>query len=248
MSKPVIRWKPVPQQDPSDRTKMVTVPTIVERTEPIDLTQLAYNAIDTGRIAGLKTSAAESIGRGLAEQIGQTLASGQGLKFGDYFYVRPYLSGTIPTANSSLNPTSNKINVRLMPGDGLRLSNADFSFRNVLETGDAPVIDNLTNSSSTQEPDQIVKGQGIRAQGSYLKVGADDVCKFTYMDPDTEERAEIVVTPSVNTNSTLDFSWPAALADLDAGTVVTLEISYTRVIEGQTATFFASRSATLVAA
>ena len=246
MGKPVIRWKPVPQQDPSDRTKMVTVPTIVERTEPIDLTQLAYNAIDTGRIAGLKTSAAESIGRGLAEQIGQTLAAGMGLKFGDYFYVRPYLSGTIATANSPLNPTANKINVRLMPGEGLRLSNADFSFRNVLETGDAPVIDNLTNSSSTQEPDQIVKSQGIRAQGSYLKVGADDVCKFVWENDG--DREEAVVTPSVNTNSTLDFAWPAALSDLDAGTIVTLEITYTRVIEGQTATFFASRSAVLVAA
>lgn len=65
MNKPVIRWKPVPQEDPSDRSRTLYIPQIVERNQTKTLTDVVYSAIDRGLIAGLKTSAAQSIAEGV---------------------------------------------------------------------------------------------------------------------------------------------------------------------------------------
>ena len=82
MNKTVIRWKPVALEDPSDRSKTIYVPTIVERNQTKTLSEVVYSAIDRGLIAGLKTSAAQAIAEGILAQLGQELNSAHGVIFG----------------------------------------------------------------------------------------------------------------------------------------------------------------------
>ncbi len=102
------------------------VPVIVERLNPVELETVVENCIDRGLIAGLKTTAAHGIAEGVAAQIAREFSQGRGVQFGQYFYGRPYLSGTVD-ANGRLT-SDNRINVRLYKGEAFRLTLDDFSF------------------------------------------------------------------------------------------------------------------------
>ena len=76
-------------------TRDTIVPVIVERLNPVELETVVENCIDRGLIAGLKTTAAHGIAEGVAAQIAREFTLGRGVQFGQYFYGRPYLSGTV---------------------------------------------------------------------------------------------------------------------------------------------------------
>ena len=76
-------------------TRDTIVPVIVDRLNPTELETVVENCIDRGLIAGLKSSAAKSIADGTMIQLGKTLNGGTGVIFGEFFAVRPYLTGTI---------------------------------------------------------------------------------------------------------------------------------------------------------
>lgn len=214
MAKPIIRWRPVRMKDPSNRNNTVVVPTIVDRSQPIDLTDLAYAAIDTGRIPGLKTSAAKAIGEGLAEQIGATLERGAGVKFGNYFYVRPYLSGTIDPSAKTLGE-ENKLNVRLSPGEGLKLDKGQYSFENVSLTGEEPRIDYLVNAGTgAGERGVINPALPVLAIGAFLNspLYTDYHAYVSSEDGTTDEEAVIA-----SANETVIQFRDDAFSGLDAG-------------------------------
>ena len=173
MNKPVIRWKPVPQEDPSDRSRTLYIPQIVERNQTRTLTDVVYSAIDRGLIAGLKTSAAQSIAEGVLAQLGEDLNSAHGVIFGDYFSVRAYLAGTVDGLFGALD-ASNRLNARFVPGNALRLDRRNFSFRNVLETGDAPVIDEVQGEYDGALVGEFKAGENVQLIGSNLKLAAGD--------------------------------------------------------------------------
>ena len=191
MSKPVIRWKPVAQEDPHDRTNTIYVPQIVERNDTKTLTEVVFSAIDRGLIAGLKTSAAQAIAEGILAQLGQELNSAHGVKFGDFFAVRAYLTGTVEGYTSPLT-AENKLSTKFVAGNALRLDRKDFAFRNVLETGDAPWIDEVQSTEVGAETGSIKVDDYPQLIGSNLKLGADDSVKV-YSIP-TEGEPTLVAT------------------------------------------------------
>ena len=96
MAKPVINYKGYMSENPADRTgAKICIPQIVDRNQVLTLEQVVADAIDRGLIAGLKSSAAKSIADGIMLQLGRTLNGGTGVIFGEFFAVRPYLTGTI---------------------------------------------------------------------------------------------------------------------------------------------------------
>ena len=69
MEKAKLKFEVRAQKDPSDVSKSIFVPSIVDRGDPMSLAGVIYNAIDTGRIAGLKTNAAKSVAEGMSPDL-----------------------------------------------------------------------------------------------------------------------------------------------------------------------------------
>ena len=203
-AKPVIRWKPLYAEDPSDRSKHIWVPTIVERNQSATLGDIVYNAIDRGYIAGLKVEAAAAIAEGIMTQLGAELNAAHGVIFGDYFAVRPYLSGTIEKFTSPLG-ADNKLNARFVVGSAFRLDRKDFSFRNVNDTPDTPVIDEIQANVSGGVNGVVKQGAGILLTGSNLGLGTTDTLVFEKKNGDdwascfTADATDL----SVNSNAAL---------------------------------------------
>ena len=85
------------------------------------------NAIDRALIVGPKAPAAEEIARGIADQTYKEFCDGHSVRFGEYFYGRPYLDGTCGP-NGNLTKGANSVNVRLYKGEDFNLSLSDFAF------------------------------------------------------------------------------------------------------------------------
>lgn len=134
MAKPIIRWKPVAQNSHL-AGKKIYLPMVVERTPPADVSTLIERAIDTGRIAGLKPSAARGIAEATCEMIAQALANGEGVKFGEYFAVRMYLGGRLETPDAPLTE-ENPVHARIITGRKLKIDRTQYTFRNVEADGD----------------------------------------------------------------------------------------------------------------
>lgn len=221
MNKPVIRWKPIAQEDPSDRSNTIYVPHIVERNDTKDLADVVYSAIDRGLIAGLKTSAAKSIAEGILIQLGEELNAAHGVKFGDFFAVRSYLTGTVDGLTAGLT-AENKLSTKFVAGSALRQDRANFTFRNVLETGDTPYIDEIQAATDGAESGIIVNGMGVQIIGSNLKLdgsSADD--KLILYKYDGEEKEKVLELTAnqlgQNSNILIEFEPSGSEVDLESG-------------------------------
>ena len=234
MNKPVIRWKPVPQEDPSDRSRTLYIPQIVERNQTRTLTDVVYSAIDRGLIAGLKTSAAQSIAEGVLAQLGEDLNSAHGVIFGDYFSVRAYLAGTVDGMFGTLG-AANKLNARFVPGNALRLDRRNFSFRNVLETGDAPVIDEVQGEYDGALVGEFKAGEDVQLIGSNLKLAEGDRLHIYIVNAQGGERlVKTVESPAdftQNSNRVLTLG-AAALPAVMANTRYGFKLEKTMDVDG----------------
>ena len=150
-------------------TEPSTIPVIVDRRQPTSLTSVVENAIDRNLIAGLKASAAEGIADGIARQLAYEFARGRSISFGQYFYGRPYLSGTVD-ANGQLT-SDNKINVRLYKGEDFKLTLDDFSFT-FEDGGNMPKIDFVVSEGGGTRG-EITAGAEIRINGRMLHLDGD---------------------------------------------------------------------------
>ena len=173
-----------------------TVPVIVARAATLPLSRLIINAIDRGLIAGLKDSAAEGIAEGIAEQIYKEFSEGRGVAFGQFFYARPYLKGTV-AANGTLTKERNALEVAMYPGNDFALTLDNFSF--AFEGKDTmPSMNYLISDVAGCTRGQIkqyseIMGQGVRLclDGDSLELvfvgegGEVKVSSFTYTGPDS---------------------------------------------------------------
>ena len=192
MAKPIINYKGYMTENPADRTgPKICIPQIVDRNQVLDLSEVIEKAIDRGLIAGLKSSAAKSIADGIMLQLGETLNSGTGVIFGEYFSVRPYLTGTIADLLAPLT-AQNLLRVRFVPGSAYKLNGKDFSFHNVTQTEDVPEIlftqpdvnGAPVGTWSGDVPTQVIGKNLLLDAGDKVEVyncsGATPVKKFTY--------------------------------------------------------------------
>ena len=190
-------------------TRDTIVPVIVERLNPVELETVVENCIDRGLIAGLKTTAAHGIAEGVAAQIAREFSLGRGVQFGQYFYGRPYLSGTVD-ANGRLT-SDNRINVRLYKGEAFRLTLDDFSFT-FDGAGDAVRIDSIygdTTDAGGNTYGQLVAGAPVKINGRNLYAAGDtDRVLFEEVGGGATVEVEGFDTQSADM---LSFAWPAGL-------------------------------------
>ena len=145
-------------------TEDTYVPALVDRLQPRDLQGVIENCIDRGLIAGLKPTAAQGIAEGLAKQMAKEFSDGHSIQFGQYFYGRPYLSGTVD-GNGRLSG-DNEINVRLYKGNAFKLDRKDYSLTFVDE-GNNPKITSIV-SEDTKPRGTVVKGGTVAVNGSMM--------------------------------------------------------------------------------
>ena len=190
-------------------TRDTIVPVIVERLNPVELETVVENCIDRGLIAGLKTTAAHGIAEGVAAQIAREFSQGRGVQFGQYFYGRPYLSGTVD-ANGRLTG-ANGINVRLYKGAEFRLTLDDFSFT-FDGAGDAVKIDSVfgdTADAGGNTYGQVVQGAAVKLNGRNL-YAAGDTDKVTFSEAGGTAAA-VVTDFATQSADMLSFACPGGL-------------------------------------
>ena len=184
------------------------VPVIVNRKAPVSLTKVVENAIDRGLIVGPKTSAAEEIARGIADQMYKEFQSGNGVAFGQYFYGRLYLDGTTG-ANGELTK-ANKVNVRLYKGEDFRLGLGDFSFT-YEGSADEPTLNFLLSKGEgvNLPRNELVEGMAVTAQGTHLKLDGDTV-KVTFKEVGGSASVDVTAFTAAGPDG-ISFAWPASL-------------------------------------
>jgi len=190
-------------------TKDSIIPVIVERLNPVELETVVENCIDRGLVAGLKPTAARGIAEGVAAQIAREFSLGRGVQFGQYFYGRPYLSGTVD-ANGLLTG-DNGIKVRLYKGAEFRLTLDDFSFT-FDGAGDSVKIDSVygdTTDAGGNTYGQVVEGSPVKVNGRNL-YAAGDTDKVTFAEVGGGSTVE-VTDFSTQGADMLAFAWPDGL-------------------------------------
>ena len=170
MAKPVINYKGYMTVNPGDRSgDKICIPQIVDRNQVKTLESIVEEAIDRGLIAGLKASAAAGVAQGIMLQLGETLNGGTGVIFGEFFAVRPYLTGTIANLLAPIT-ADNKLRVRFVPGSAYKLDEKDFSFHNVTESEDLPKIAEVVPDENGATPGTYKVGEGLVVTGEKLKI------------------------------------------------------------------------------
>ena len=182
------------------------VPVITDRAQATDLETLIENCIDRNLIAGLKPTAAQGIADGIAEQLAYELKLGRGIQFGQYFYGRPYLSGTTD-ANGTLSKALNGVNVRLYKGNLFKLSLADFSMH-FDGSADAPKIDFIVCDGSGVRG-EVHLGASVKVNGRFLYAAGDTDKVYFLADGETEP--VVVDTFTAVSDELLSFAYPAGL-------------------------------------
>ena len=202
------------------------VPVLVDRLQPVELETVVESAIDRGLIAGLKSTAAHTIAEGVAAQIAREFALGRGVMFGQYFYGRPYLSGTVDAKGRVTS--ANGINVRLYKGDAFKLTLGDYSM-NFDGSGDSVKIDHImgdTDEAGGNTRGQIVANQPVVVQGHNFW-SAGDANKVTFVEVGATAGSPIEVTAFTSQGpDILAFAWPAGL---EAGKRYTVTVSRTDI-------------------
>lgn len=238
MSKPILNYKGYMSEDPSDRTKQICIPAIVDRNQVQTLEEVVKHAIDRGLIAGLKDSAAKAIADGIMLQLGETLNNGTGVIFGDFFSVRPYLTGTIADLLAPLT-AQNKLRVRFVPGTAYKLDGKDFSFHNVTESENVPAISGVQAETSGAPEDSWTTEDANYIWGKNLLMDAGDKVEFYNCDGATPVLKgslayEDFEAQGVNNNAT-SISIPGAVIGAfgaQLGTKVGFKVVKTVTVEG----------------
>ena len=205
-------------------TRDSIVPVIVERLNPVELETVVENCIDRGLIAGLKTTAAHGIAEGVAAQIAREFSLGRGVQFGQYFYGRPYLSGTVD-ANGRLT-SGNKVNVRLYKGADFKLKLDDFSFT-FDGAGDSVKVASVygdTPGAGGNTYGQVVEGSPVKVNGRNL-YAAGDTDKVIFTEVGGSAVVEVADFAFQGADM-LAFAWPAGLV---AGKRYSVEVERTDV-------------------
>ena len=219
MEKAKLKFEVRAQKDPSDESKSIFVPSIVDRSDPVSLAGVIYNAIDTGRIAGLKTSAARSVAEGICDQIYQELLKGNGIAFGKYFYIRLYLDGTVAGTAAQLT-SDNHVNVRITQGSDFRVNLGDFTWTNTANDRSAGVDYVM---SATGKRGEIAKNNPFDIEGrNFGTVRSAIKVVLAWTEGDEAKTAEATVT-GVGENR-VSCGFPQALAQTAVGTEINVTV------------------------
>ena len=188
------------------------VPVIVNRIPSRPLSAVISNAIKNNLIAGLQPSAVGGIAAGLADQIYDTLCDGRGVRFGSFFYVRPYLTG-VTDANGTLRRKENGIDATVVAGPDFALTLDDFSLH-FTGKDDQPKVSAVKYNAEGSDNGFVKKGTKTLVYGDLLVVSESDDAKVSFAPAGGGTSAPVEVAAfDFKGAQQLEFDCPAALED-----------------------------------
>ena len=196
------------------------VPVIVNRIPSRPLSAVISNAIKNNLIAGLQPSAVGGIAAGLADQIYDTLCDGRGVRFGSFFYVRPYLTGQTD-ANGTLSREENGIDATIVAGPDFALTLGDFSLH-FTGRDTQPKIDMVKYNAVGSDNGLVKKGEKTLVYGDLLVVSESDDAKVRFTPMDGASEPVEVTSFDAKGAQQLEFDCPAVLV---AGGEYAVEVS-----------------------
>ena len=202
-------------------------PVIQDRDEPVTLAQVIAHAIDTGRIAGLKVSAVESLAAGICDQMYQEFLEGDAVKFGEYFTAKLYLAGSVDDKTARVTGNDKvKLNVRLAQGPAFRVNKADFTWTSASDEN-APYIDDIMSATGTRG--EVAKNNPFDIEGrNFGTIRSAITAEAKYTADGVEETVPFTVTGVGNNRVSCGF--PQQLAQVAVGTE--LKIIVTKTVDG----------------
>ena len=199
-------------------------PEIKDRDDAIGLATVIAHAIDTGRIAGLKVSAVESLAAGICDQMHQEFLEGEGVKFGDYFTARLYLSGSVADRSARVIGNDNvKLNVRLAQGTAFRVSKDDYAWTSASDDN-APYIDNVMSATGTRG--EIAKNNPFDVEGRNFGTLRSAIAVKAYYEAEGATQTVDITVTGVGENR-ISCGFPAALAQVPVGTELKIVVTKT---------------------
>ena len=234
--KPILNYKGYMTDNPADRQgPKLCVPQIVDRNQVVDLTSVVKKAIDRGLIAGLKSSAAKAIADGIMLQLGETLNNGTGVIFGEFFSVRPYLTGTIADILAPLT-AQNVLRVRFVPGSAYKLDGKNFSFHNVTQSENVPSISGV-QARNDHAPEDSWSVIGVVISGKNLQLDAGDTLNVYGCDGETPVLKEAYRYEDFGNLGFMDNATnitipEGVLGELELGTKAGFKVVRTITVEG----------------
>ena len=218
-----LRYDIVERQIPNtDRTALY--PEIKDRDDPVTLAQVIAHAIDTGRIAGLKTSAVESLAAGICDQMYQEFLEGDAVKFGDYFTAKLFLAGSVEDKSSRVPGNDRvKLNVRLAQGPAFRVSKDDYAWTSASDDN-APYIDNVMSATGTRG--EIAKNNPFDVEGRNFGTLRSAIAVKAYYEAEGATQTVDITVTGVGENR-ISCGFPAALAQVPVGTELKIVVTKT---------------------
>ena len=198
---------------------------------------------DHGRMAG-RASHVKSTVISICEGIHDELMKGNAVTIDDYLRLTPTLRGKVDPETG--RPTSESVlGVAVQVLRRMKLDIAEFDLVNGDRTASEPRFTELYTIGLSAVRDQIVRGAAFHIGGRnlYFDVATGDTIVLSYTEEG--ETQSIALTPTACNPGLLMFAWPAALAEVAAGTEVTVTLR-TRMGVKDGAFYTASRTATLV--
>ena len=207
--KPKLKYRVIPARNPSTGAALLRTDQVVEY------------ALNAGYVRGQFHDMRGAL-NGFIEAIQQLGRDGKSINLNDWLRIHGELTGSVD-ATRQLS-AKNGYKVAITPLKELKRSVGDFSWTNVDAAEDAVKIDHVYYADATE--DFVIKRSApIVINGKNLKFDASlgDRLTLSWTDEDGETQSA-AVTPSANDAFRMTVAWPAALAEVDAGTEVTLEL------------------------
>ena len=198
---------------------------------------------DHGRMAG-RASHVTSTVISICEGIHDELLKGNAVTIDDYLRLTPTLRGKVDPETG--RPTSESVlGVAVQVLRKMKLDIADFDLVNGDKTVSEPRFTDLYTIGLSAVRDRIVRGEPFHIGGRnlYFDAAMGDTIVLTFSEDG--ETQSISLTPTACNPGLLMFAWPAALAEVEAGTEVTITLR-TRMGVKDGAFYTASRTGTLV--
>lgn len=164
MAKPIINYKVVAQTDRTTGQKIYR-PVIVERDQTLSIETVAKMAYQNG-LTNVKSELSVPVVNALSEMISLAAQQGHAVKMGDYFQIRPYLTGSCGPDGKLTD--KNGIRMRIRKGTKFAIPFDTYKYQNV-DSDLVPKVDFCISSVAGAKRNMPVLNNVLNIQGSRLE-------------------------------------------------------------------------------
>lgn len=218
--KATLSYRVVAGRNPQDPTETVLRPLIVNK-ETYNTARCLKYAMKNGYVIAGQYYSNYGIIHGFLEAVQSLGLEGRDILLNNWIRIHPELKGRLDPETRQLN-SDNVLRVCVRTLKELRREAGEFSWTNVDEPETVVKIDRIFVSDGDSEG--IMKDKGFTVNGRNLRFDASSGDEAMLAWEEDGEPKTLSITPTSSSVYNIVFAWPAALADVPAGTVLTLTL------------------------